>query len=119
MPENLRVDTDGLERAAASLAPVAERLRVLAEGVVRQLDALGDPAGDDTFGQQFKAKHDPSARLVLKGTSGVGTALTDARTGLAKMVSTFEAAELGATRTASRLGSTIGEGGNSGGGGRR
>ncbi|WP_320773017.1 hypothetical protein [Streptomyces sp. CRN 30] len=119
MPEILRVDTDGLERVAAVMEPLAEKLRVLAEGVGRQLNALGDPAGNDSFGQQFKGKHDPSALLVLDGTTGVGKALTEAQTGLRKTAAAFTTAELEATRSTSRLGTTIGEGGNSGGGGRR
>ncbi|MFJ3671201.1 hypothetical protein ACIPSE_32550 [Streptomyces sp. NPDC090106] len=117
--QRLIVDTDGLEHAAAVLRPVAERLRVLAAGVGRQLAALGDPAGDDVFGARFKGKHDPQAALVREGARGVGVAVTDAGDGLTKMAALFEAAEHGAQRTTARLNTQLGQGGNSGGGGRR
>ncbi|WP_345622973.1 hypothetical protein, partial [Streptomyces ziwulingensis] len=116
--ENLRVDTDGLLRAAGALGPVAERLRLLAEGVQHQLEALNDPAGNDKFGQQFKGKHDPQSALVRSGVLGVGTAVTNAGQGLESLSDVFEAAEDGARSTATRLNDQLNEGGGKGGGGR-
>ncbi|GGS62785.1 hypothetical protein AB0E75_22370 [Streptomyces griseoviridis] len=119
MPEPLRVDTEGIERAAAVLLPVAEKLRLLAENTGRRIEALGDPAGNDSFGRQFKGKHDPSALLVREGVTGVGKAVAQAQEGLEKMAALFEAAEQGAKQTTTRLNTHIGEGGGTGGGGRR
>ena len=72
MADSLKVDPDRLRSAADQLADVGDQVKGISSSLHSQVDALGEPWGDDSTGHQFA----DGEKGYLAQKDAVGTAVT-------------------------------------------
>lgn len=89
----VRVDTDGVRKAASGFEAEGGEAGAFVNGLVGRINALGEPWGDDKNGQKFAAEYIPARDEILAALGTVRDALVRTGEDLRVMADNYDEVE--------------------------